>query len=64
MANWRYAVSKESEARKQREKRELDDQLERELLETFPASDPPKITRTGTANRSNRSARTGGHGPD
>ena len=33
------------EAISQREKRELDHQLDRELEDTFPASDPPKITR-------------------
>jgi hypothetical protein len=50
-------VSKKSDARKQREMQELDEQLERELLQTFPASDPPKITRTATAKRSTRNAR-------
>lgn len=27
-------------------KREADEELNRELKETFPASDPPKVTRT------------------
>jgi hypothetical protein len=30
----------------QREKRDLDRQLDKELEDTFPASDPPKITRS------------------
>jgi hypothetical protein len=34
-----------NETRSQREKRELDRQLDEELEGTFPASDPPKITR-------------------
>ena len=29
----------------QRRKQELDDELNQELEQTFPASDPPKITR-------------------
>lgn len=36
----------------QREKRELDLQLDRELEGTFPASDPPKITRSSAKSRS------------
>lgn len=36
----------------QREKRELDLQLDRELEGTFPASDPPKITRFSAKSRS------------
>jgi len=40
------AMPKERETREQREKRELDEQLDRELEQTFPASDPPKITRS------------------
>jgi hypothetical protein len=39
-------MPKERETREQREKRELDEQLDRELEQTFPASDPPKITRS------------------
>lgn len=35
----------EKETLKQRRKRELDDELNRQLEQTFPASDPPKITR-------------------
>lgn len=34
------------ETREQREKREIDDELDRQLEQTFPASDPPKITRS------------------
>jgi hypothetical protein len=39
-------MPKENETREQREKRELDDELNRQLKETFPASDPPKVTRS------------------
>lgn len=38
-------MPKENETSEQREKRELDEELDRQLRETFPASDPPKITR-------------------
>lgn len=34
------------ETREQREKRELDEELDRQLEQTFPASDPPKVTRS------------------
>ena len=40
------AMSKENEIREQREKRKQDDELNRQLEESFPASDPPKITRS------------------
>jgi hypothetical protein len=46
-----FIVSKKTETREQREKRELDEELERQLEQTFPASDPPKITRTAAAKR-------------
>jgi hypothetical protein len=39
-------MQKENETREQREKREVDDELNRQLEETFPASDPPKVTRS------------------
>ena len=39
-------MSKQAAIREQREKRELDDELNRQLEETFPASDPPKVTRS------------------
>lgn len=39
-------MPRENETRKQREKQELDDELNRQLEQTFPASDPPKITRS------------------
>lgn len=39
-------MSKENEIREQREKRKQDDELNRQLEESFPASDPPKITRS------------------
>ena len=37
------------ETREQREKRELDEELDRQLEQTFPASDPPKVTRSRPA---------------
>jgi hypothetical protein len=40
------AMPKKKETRKEREKRELDAELDRQLEETFPASDPPKVTRS------------------
>jgi hypothetical protein len=43
------AVPKEIETQEQRDKRELDEELNRQLEQTFPASDPPKITRTAGA---------------
>jgi hypothetical protein len=39
-------MPKEKETREQREKQRLDDELDRELEGTFPASDPPKVTRS------------------
>lgn len=44
-------MTKEIETREQREKRELDEELNRQLEQTFPASDPPKITRAAAAKR-------------
>ncbi len=41
----------EKETRQQREKREVDDELNRQLEETFPASDPPKVTRSSPASQ-------------
>jgi hypothetical protein len=38
-------MSKQKETPEQRVKRELDEELDRQLEQTFPASDPPKITR-------------------
>jgi hypothetical protein len=38
-------MPKKSETREEREKRQLDEELDRQLEHTFPASDPPKITR-------------------
>lgn len=38
-------MSTKKETPEQRRKRELDDELNRQLEQTFPASDPPKITR-------------------
>jgi hypothetical protein len=39
-------MPKEKETREHRERRELDDELNRQLEETFPASDPLKVTRS------------------
>jgi hypothetical protein len=39
-------MSKENETPKERQKRKLDGELDRELEQTFPASDPLKITRS------------------
>jgi hypothetical protein len=39
-------MSKQHETPAERQKRELDEELERQLQQTFPASDAPKITRT------------------
>ena len=37
-------MPKEKETPEQRQKRKLDEELDRQLEQTFPASDPPKIT--------------------
>ena len=42
-------MPKHNETRKQRERRELDSELIRQLEETFPASNPPKVTRSSPA---------------
>ena len=42
-------MPKHKETRKQRERREFDNELSRQLEETFPASDPPKVTRSSPA---------------
>jgi hypothetical protein len=34
----------EKETHEQRQRRKLDEELDRQLEQTFPASDPPKIT--------------------
>jgi hypothetical protein len=58
---WRFVMTaKETFA--QREKREIDRQLDEELEGTFPASDPPKITRfsiksSGVADKTRQNAR-------
>jgi hypothetical protein len=38
-------------------RQKLDRELDRELEDTFPASDPPKITRTGSLTRFSRQDR-------
>ena len=40
------AMPNGNETLEEREKRELDAELDRQLEQTFPASDPPKITRS------------------
>jgi hypothetical protein len=42
-------MPKHKEAREQHKKQELDRELNRQLEETFPASDPPKVTRSSPA---------------
>jgi hypothetical protein len=42
--NRSYGVARKNESRDEREKRELDEELDRQLEQTFPASDAPKIT--------------------
>jgi hypothetical protein len=49
-------VSVTKETREQRAKRETDLRLDRELEDTFPASDPLKITRNPPKSRSRRDA--------
>jgi hypothetical protein len=39
-------MPRKKETREQREKQEFDDELNRQLEQTFPASDPPKVTRS------------------
>ena len=39
-------MPKEKTTREQRERKAVEDELDRELEQTFPASDPPKITRS------------------
>jgi hypothetical protein len=41
----------EQAVREQREKQKLDEALDRELEQTFPASDPPTITRSAPERR-------------
>ena len=54
-------MPKEIETQEEREKRELDEELNRQLEQTFPASDPPKITRTAPARPASRNAHGGPH---
>jgi hypothetical protein len=42
-------MPKKRDTREERKKQELDDELDRQLEETFPASDPPKVTRSNPA---------------
>ena len=40
-----------NEAGRRRERQALDDELDRQLEQTFPASDPPKVTRSAPASQ-------------
>jgi hypothetical protein len=53
-------MPKDKETREEREKRELDARLDRELAQSFPASDPPKVTLSAPARKA-RKRRKGGH---
>lgn len=44
-------MAHEKETPEERQKRKLDEELDRQLEQTFPASDPPKITRTPVPRR-------------
>ena len=44
-------MPKHKVTRKERGKRKLDNELSRQLEETFPASDPPRITRSNPASQ-------------
>jgi hypothetical protein len=59
-------MPKKGETREEREKRELDEELDRQLEQTFPASDPLKVTRSTPANQitPKPSAGDGEQGPD
>ena len=50
-------MPKEQETREQREKRELDDELNRQLEETFRPAIPPKVTRSSPASQITPEAR-------
>ena len=39
-------MPRKNETREEREKWELDKELDRQLEQTFPASDPPNVTRS------------------
>jgi hypothetical protein len=41
-----HPMPKKSETREQRDKQEVDAELNRQLEDSFPASDPPKVTRS------------------
>ena len=43
------AMPNKKEGRRRRERQALDDELDRQLEQTFPASDPPKVTRSAPA---------------
>jgi len=44
-------MPEKGETREQSDKRGLEDQLDRQLEETFPASDPLKVTRSSPASQ-------------
>jgi hypothetical protein len=59
-------MPKKAETREERDKRELDEELDRQLEQTFPASDPPKVTRSAPVTQvtPKPSASDGGEGTD
>lgn len=44
-------MPKSKETREERKRRKLDDELDRQLEQTFPASDPLKVTRSNPASQ-------------
>ncbi|HLT90511.1 MAG TPA: hypothetical protein VKZ85_06165 [Woeseiaceae bacterium] len=52
----------EKGSREDRKKRELDERLDRELAQSFPASDPPKVT-LGVSAKKPESRRGGSPAP-
>jgi hypothetical protein len=57
-----HELSSEYETSEQREKRELDEELDRQLRQTFPASDPPKNHATSQTNCTESAGATRGKG--
>ncbi|MGD9921311.1 MAG: hypothetical protein AB7V13_07665 [Pseudorhodoplanes sp.] len=52
-------MQKQKKTPEKRDKRELDQELDRQLEQTFPASDPPKITRSVPASQTTPKSQTG-----
>jgi hypothetical protein len=57
-------MPKQNDAREHPDKRKLDEELDRELEQTFPASDPPKVTRSVPAARITPKPSSGDEEPD